>query len=65
MANYRIQKKIKVFGKEETQYFVGTKGRNLIWSSTFSNRKIYSNYEEALQGIYFEFRGQIVSDTNP
>jgi len=63
--NYRIQKKIKVFGKDETQYFVGHKGASLIWSSTFSERKIYSNYEEALPDLYFEFRGQIVSDTNP
>jgi hypothetical protein len=63
--NYRIQKKIKVFGKDETQYFVGLKGESLIWSSTFSERKIYSNYEEAMQDLYFEFRGQIVSDTNP
>ena len=63
--NYRIQRNVKVLGKEETQYFVEESGRREIWSSTFSERKIYSNYEEALQGIYFEFRGLIVPDTNP
>jgi len=63
--NYRIQKKVKVLDKEETQYFVEQSGRREIWTSTFSDRKVYPNYESAMQDIYFEFRGQIVSDTNP